>query len=56
MDCPQCGNYTEELHEGYCKPCSDSNENELFRHNHEFDRWEALTDSQREDEIKGQLR
>ena len=50
--CPQCGSFTPELHEGYCHPCLARNQAELDRHNAEFDRWEKLTPDQREAEIK----
>jgi len=50
--CPQCGDPTEALHEGYCEPCRDANQNALDLHNAEYDRWQGMTDRQRADEIK----
>lgn len=50
--CPQCGDDTPELHEGYCRECCDENQRQLDLHNAEFDRWDKLTDRQRADEIR----
>ncbi len=50
--CPQCGEPTPDLHEGYCEPCRDANQNALDLHNAEHDRWQGMTDKQRTDEIK----
>lgn len=50
--CPQCEGDTEQLHEGYCQSCRDENQNNLDRHNFEFDYWETLTDKERDNKIK----
>jgi hypothetical protein len=49
--CPQCGDPTERLFEGYCEPCCTANQAALDEHNARFDWWESLTDRQRGDEI-----
>jgi NMD protein affecting ribosome stability and mRNA decay len=51
--CPQCGDPTEQLHEGYCEDCCTENQAALDQHNAEFDRWERLSRSERETEIRG---
>lgn len=50
--CPQCGEDTDRLHEGYCEPCCEQNQKELDEHNASFDRWQGLSDEQRDLEIK----
>lgn len=54
--CPQCGELTEELHEGYCAYCCEQNQRELDLHSASFDRWERITDSERDAEIKAAYR
>lgn len=54
-DCPQCGEATPELREGYCRECCESNQSELDRHNVEYDRWQAMTDAERDAAIKQAL-
>ena len=51
-DCPQCGNQTERLHEGYCEPCCQENQAALDLHNAAYDRWQSMTDAKRGDEIR----
>lgn len=51
-DCPQCGEPTKELHEGYCKECCDHNQAALDLHNGTYDRWQRMTDVQRAEAIK----
>ena len=51
FDCPQCGEESDQLFEGYCLDCLYQNQSELDNHNAQFDRWESLTDSQRQNEI-----
>ena len=51
--CPQCGNETQELYEGYCEDCRNQNQSELNEHNAQFDFWEGLTDAERDIYIKG---
>lgn len=51
INCPQCGEVTDQLFEGYCCYCSEQNQSELDNHNAQFDRWESLTDNQRQHEI-----
>jgi hypothetical protein len=50
--CPQCGEDTPELHEGYCEDCCASNQNALDLHNAGFDRWNRLSAEQRVNEIR----
>jgi len=50
--CTQCGEETEIFYEGYCRACSDMNQAELDDHNHNYDRWQRLSDSQKDSEIK----
>lgn len=52
LNCPQCGEPTEELHEGYCKECCDENNAALFQHNFNYDRWAHMSDSERDSEIR----
>lgn len=53
-DCPQCGNEATEFQEGVCMDCCKHNQRRLDEHNAQFDRWESLTDKQRQDEINRQ--
>ena len=55
-DCPQCGEPTEELHEGYCAECCEENQTRLDLHNASFDAWERMSDSQRGAEIRNAVR
>ena len=50
--CPQCGEPTSLLCEGYCEPCRDANQAELDLHNAEFDAWERLSPKEREEQIR----
>lgn len=50
-DCPQCGEATETLHEGYCAECCTENQRALDLHNAEYDRWQSMTDNQRQSAI-----
>lgn len=50
--CPQCGEQTEKLFEGYCELCRDDNQRALDLHNARYDRWQRMTDRERADEIK----
>ena len=52
FDCPQCGDHTESLHEGYCEACCTSNQAALDDHNHQHDRWALLSSTERDAEIK----
>ena len=45
--CPQCGDTTKRLFEGYCEPCCRENQARLDAHNAEFDAWQGMTDAQR---------
>jgi NMD protein affecting ribosome stability and mRNA decay len=56
FSCPQCGENTPELYEGYCAECCAANQAELDEHNAQFDRWQRMTDKQREFEIKQAVR
>lgn len=50
--CPQCGETTEALYEGYCEECCENNQRELDDHNASFDRWQAMSDQERGDKIR----
>lgn len=45
--CPQCGEETETLREGYCEPCRDERQAALNLHNAEYDRWQKMSDQER---------
>jgi len=45
--CPQCGEPTETLHEGYCEECCSDNQMRLDEHNARHDWWANMTDSER---------
>lgn len=55
-DCPQCGEATPALQEGYCPECCANNQAALDVHNSNFDRWERISDSQRSAEIENATR
>ncbi|WP_434706887.1 hypothetical protein J3Q07_08215 [Pseudomonas sp. D4-18] len=52
FNCPQCGESTDTLHEGYCEPCCSGNQAALDDHNHQHDRWARLSSTERDVEIK----
>lgn len=52
MTCPQCGEPTETLHEGYCADCCTGNQARLDAHNAQFDAWEKMTDQERAESIQ----
>lgn len=52
VDCPQCGEPTEALYEGYCQNCCEENQRELDAHNARFDWWEGLSDKERYEQIR----
>jgi len=52
VECPQCGSDVMELREGVCMDCCKENQRRLDEHNRQFDRWESLSDKQRDDEIQ----
>ncbi|NNA69456.1 hypothetical protein [Pseudomonas gessardii] len=52
FNCPQCGDHTEALHEGYCEACCTSNQAALDDHNFQHDRWARLSSTDRDAEIK----
>lgn len=54
--CPQCGDDTPELHEGYCEECCRENQRALDQHNADYDRWQRMTDAQRDAAIKFAMR
>lgn len=54
--CPQCGDDTLELHEGYCEECCCANQRALDQHNAEYNRWQRMTDAQRDAAIKFAMR
>lgn len=50
--CPQCGEFTPDLHEGYCADCCVDNQAAVDAHNAALDAWERLTDRERGDRIR----
>ncbi|WP_152531886.1 hypothetical protein [Pseudomonas syringae] len=52
FDCPQCGEPTDELHEGCCEACCSGNQDALDDHNFQHDRWARLGNAERSSEIK----
>jgi len=50
--CPQCGDDTDELVEGYCSFCYEVNQLALDEHNAGYDAWQELSDAERWDYIK----
>lgn len=55
-DCPQCGEGTPELHEGYCAECCHDNQQRLDAHNAHFDAWERMSPAQRDARIRDAVR
>jgi hypothetical protein len=55
-DCPQCGEGTDQLHEGYCQECCADNQRALDEHNEAHDRWQAMSQEQRDAAIKRAIR
>lgn len=51
-DCPQCGEATEVLDEGYCPPCSTENRDALALHEAQRRWWGGLTDRERDGQIR----
>ncbi|WP_162887781.1 hypothetical protein [Leptospira mayottensis] len=47
MGCPQCGEFTERLYDGYCWDCREENEHRLFRDLMEKQEWDKLSDSEK---------
>jgi len=45
--CPQCGEDTPTLNEGYCEPCRVENQRVLDDHNYQADHWDAMSDAER---------
>jgi endogenous inhibitor of DNA gyrase (YacG/DUF329 family) len=54
--CPQCGDPTERLFEGYCEPCCEDNQRALDLHNAEYDAWQAKSKVERGHAIKEAMR
>lgn len=50
--CPQCGEDTETLHEGYCEECCRENQAALDAHNASFAAWQRMSDVERDRAIK----
>ena len=50
--CPECGELTDRLCEGFCETCWEYRQAMLDFHNLQFDRWQKLSSSDRESEIK----
>jgi ribosomal protein L37E len=50
--CPQCGEDTDELHEGYCEVCCYNNQQALDDHNYSYRMWQELSRQEREDQIR----
>ena len=55
-DCPQCGEPTETLHEGYCAECCADNQAALNQLNAQRDEWQRLTNDQRDACIRDAIR
>ncbi len=54
--CPQCGDDTKTLNEGYCEDCRARNQQALDDHNAKFDWWNSLSDQERNEAIKRAIR
>jgi RecJ-like exonuclease len=54
-NCPQCGEETPELHEGYCRECCDQNQAGLDNHNAAYSRWMSMTDVERDRIIRASV-
>ena len=52
FNCPQCGEETETLHEGFCEECRDERQTTLDEHNARFNFWEKYTDAEKDYYIK----
>lgn len=50
--CPQCGDQTNTLYQGYCEECCESGQLALDQHNAGHDHWNNMTDGQREEAIR----
>ncbi len=55
-NCPQCGEQTKQLFEGYCNSCCHENQVSLDLSNAELDRWLSMTDEQRTNEINRSIK
>jgi arginyl-tRNA synthetase len=53
--CPQCGEETDTLHEGYCEACCSANQSALDTHNAQFDIWNQMTELQRDLAIRNAI-
>lgn len=51
MNCPQCGNETDQFQEGVCAECCEENQQRLDQHIFEYDAWQKLTDAERDARI-----
>ena len=56
FSCPQCGEGTDTLYEGFCEVCRDENQSRLNQHNAEYDYWNSLTNGEQDRQIKEALR
>ena len=52
INCPQCGDSVDRLHEGYCESCCNQNQMELDKHNAEYDHWSRMDNERREEAIR----
>ncbi len=52
LNCPQCGEPTEQLHEGYCEECCNQNQYDLDCFNARHDWWNGLTRKQKDEAIR----
>lgn len=50
--CPRCGNETANICEGVCAPCWEDVQQELDLHIEEYDRWNRMSDHQRDVAIR----
>ena len=53
--CPQCGEDTPTLHEGYCEDCRKDRQTALDAHNAEHDAWVRMTPNEQKRAILYQL-
>ena len=54
--CPDCGEPTEALYEGYCESCRDERQRELDEWNAAHDAWSDMSDAQRDRAIRRAMR
>lgn len=50
--CPQCGEDADQLCEGYCAECHEENYYRIMLHHAAQERWDRMTDAQKDREIR----